>query len=30
MEHANPQLRWNISPKFITIGEIMLCLPPPD
>ncbi len=30
MEHANPQLRWNISPKFITIGEIMLRLTPPD
>ena len=30
MEHANPLLRGNVSPKFITIGEIMLRLTPPN
>ena len=30
MEHANPLLRGNVSPRFITIGEIMLRLTPPD
>ncbi len=31
MEHFNPLLKDNISPqKFITIGEIMLRLTPPD
>ena len=30
MEHSNPLLRNNNSPKFITIGEVMLRLTPPN
>ena len=30
MEHANPLLRGNNSPRFITAGEIMLRLTPPN
>ena len=30
MEHANPLTRGGSSPKFITFGEIMLRLTPPN
>ena len=30
MEHANPLFRGSASPRFITIGEVMLRLTPPN